>query len=127
MPMFNGLSMEVRNMRLFQRMKGMIRGRVLIVAGLLAPPGLCLAWDGDVTGVLTQIDVTDGTISGFRIYLPVAMCGNANNWAYLNTADSNYNAYAAALLMAKAQGLSVRVFSTRDANGYCHIGYISIV
>jgi len=94
---------------------------------MLAIPGICLAWDGDVTGVLTQIDVTDGTSSGFRIYLPVAMCANTYNWAYLNTADSNYNAYAAALLMAKAQGLTVRVFSNRDANGYCHIGYISIV
>ncbi len=114
-------------MRLPPRMKRMLRGRVLILAGLLAFPGLSLAWDGDITGVLTQIDVTDGALSGFRIYLPVAMCGNANNWAYLNTADSNYNGYAAALLMAKAQALTVRVFSNRDANGYCHIGYISIV
>jgi hypothetical protein len=114
-------------MRLLRRMKRMRRGRLLILAGLLALPSLSRAWDGDVTGVVTQIDVTDGAYSGFRIYFSVAMCGNTNNWAYLNSADSNYSAYTAALLMAKAQGLTVQVFSNRDANGYCHIGYISIV
>jgi hypothetical protein len=102
-----------------------LRLAALFCAALV--PGPALAWDGDVAGVLTQIDVTDGAFLGFRVYLPMAMCGNSYNWAYLNNADSNYNAYAAALLMAKAQGLTVQVFSNRDSNGYCHIAYISIV
>ncbi|MEA3175059.1 MAG: hypothetical protein QOF42_2470 [Gammaproteobacteria bacterium] len=100
---------------------------ILLCTGLFALPSLSLAWDGYVTGVLTQIDVTDGANSGFRVYLPAAMCANTYNWAYLNSTDSNYTAYAAALLMAKSQGLTVQIYSNRDANEYCHIGYISIV
>jgi len=101
--------------------------RALLCAGLFALPGFSLAWDGTVSGTLTQVDVTDGAFLGFRVYFPIAMCGNTNNFAYLNSADSNYSAYVGALLMAKAQGLTVYVYSNRDSNGYCHIGYISIV
>jgi hypothetical protein len=119
--------MEEIDVRLLRRMTKMLRRHVLFLAGSIILPGLSLAWDGTVSGVLGMIDVTDGASAGFRIYLPVAMCGNANNWAYLNNTDSNYGAYTAALLMAKAQGLTVYVYSNRDSNGYCHIGYIQVL
>jgi hypothetical protein len=83
------------------------------------------AWDGVVSGAtVTAIDVTDGTNLGFRIYLPATACGNAYNWAYLNTADSNYAVYVSVLLLAKTMGSTVTVYSNRDASGYCHIGYL---
>jgi hypothetical protein len=100
-------------------------GRLLLAALFLAP-SLAVAWDGQVTGVPIQIDVTDGGNLGFRVYLPAAMCGNSYNWAYLNATDSNYSAYVATLLMAKMQGATVIVYSNKDGSGFCHIGYIML-
>jgi hypothetical protein len=99
---------------------------MLLISQLFAP-SVSLAWDGAVTGVPFEIDVTDGGNFGFRVYLPSAMCGNSYNWAYLNATDSNYSTYVAALLMAKAQGGTVMVYSNKDSNGYCHIGYVSLL
>jgi hypothetical protein len=97
----------------------------LLVSHLFAP-SVSLAWDGQVTGVPSQIDVTDGGNLGFRVYLQSAMCGTSYNWAYLNSTDSNYSTYVAALLMAKAQGGTVIIYSNKDSNGYCHIGYVML-
>jgi hypothetical protein len=98
----------------------------LSAAILLLTAKAALAWDGAVSGIPTVIDVTDGNNYGFRVYVgSQAMCGNANNWGYLNSTDSNYSAYVAAILMAKAQGSTLVVYSNRDANGYCHIGYMT--
>jgi pimeloyl-ACP methyl ester carboxylesterase len=59
---------------------------------------------GSVTGTVTQIDVADFNNYSFRVYLAnVPMCGNSTTWAYLPNTDSNYNAYAAALLTAYVQ------------------------
>ena len=94
-------------------------------ASLIA--SLALAWDGTPTGIPGQIDVAQGSGLGYRIYLSpaVSMCGNSNTWAYLNTTDINYSTYVATIMMAKAQGFSILVYTTVDANGYCHIGYLS--
>jgi hypothetical protein len=52
-------------------------------------------------------------------------CGGVENFAYLLDTDSNYHAYVAVILMAKAQGLTVTFYTNKDASGYCHLGYIS--
>jgi hypothetical protein len=97
---------------------------VAIAAAVL--PGLAVAWDGQISGVIFELDVTAGDDSGFRVFLPTtSMCGNSMNWAYLNSSDSNYSTYAAALMMAKATGENIVVFSNKDSNGYCHIGYVA--
>lgn len=85
------------------------------------------AWDGTPSGTITIIDVTTDSYS-FRVNLTgaPAMCGNANTWAYLSSADPNYSAFAAALLSAKAMGNAVVLYTTRDASGYCHVGYVSL-
>ena len=113
-------------MRLLSHVTTLLRWRLLLCAGLFALPGLSMAWDGSVHAPIAEIDVTDGSNLGFRVYLLTAMCGNANTWGYLNNTDSNYNVYVATLLMANAQGFSVTVYSNRDSNGLCHIGYIAI-
>jgi hypothetical protein len=93
---------------------------------VLASP-LVLAWDGLPTGIPGQLDVAQGSGGlGFRVALSpaVPMCGNANTWAYLNTTDTNYSTNVAIVMMAKAQGLRLTVYTTADSSGYCHIGYI---
>jgi hypothetical protein len=113
-----------------ERMMQKVTTRITVVAGALAAilaSQIAMAWDGTVAGTLGQIDVTAGTGLGFRVYMktPVAMCGNANQWAYLNSTDSNYSVYVAALLMAKTQGSSVTIYSSLDSSAYCHIIYIT--
>jgi hypothetical protein len=44
----------------------------------------------------------------------------------LNATDSNYAAYVAGLLMAKSQGGTVIIYSTKDSDGFCHIGYLAL-
>jgi len=93
----------------------------LVLAIATAP---ALAWDGTQTVVPGTIDVTDGSNMGFRVWGPT--CNGASNFAYLLSTDSNYNAYVATILMAKSQGLSVTFYTTKDANNYCHLGYITL-
>jgi len=104
--------------------------RTVVTLSLLSGSGIALAWDGVIQGVPTQIDVTDGADLGFRVYVAAptggsGWCSLSYNWAYLNSTDSNYSAYVAAVLMAKATGSSVLIYQTRDANGFCHIGYLA--
>jgi hypothetical protein len=99
----------------------------LICAGMLTFPEVTLAWDGIESGVLTTIDVTDGPAYAVRAYLPQTLCGSVYNWGYLNFGDPNYSVYSAALMMAKATGATVTLYTNRDSGtGYCHIQYISI-
>jgi hypothetical protein len=106
------------------------KSRIAVIAMFLfGIPGVSLAWDGFVTGVVSSIQVTDGGNEGFRVYLAnvTSMCTNdTTGTAYLNATDSNYNVYVAALMYAKAEGSSVGVYTTLDSAGACHIGYISV-
>jgi hypothetical protein len=99
----------------------------VVFAGSLFSSRVASAWDGAVEGAIAILDVTGGSNYGFRITLfgGQSMCNGGPSWAYLNDTDSNYKTYAAALMMAKAQGSRVTVYSNLDG-AYCHIGYISI-
>ena len=100
---------------------------IVTIAAVLSLSSVAMAWDGTFYGVVGVVDVTDGANFGFRLYGTGPLCGNANNWAYLNAADSNYATYVAAILMAKAQGSSINLYMTRDAaTGHCHIGYLQL-
>lgn len=85
------------------------------------------AWDGVNSGTIAGFDVTHGQNFGFRLYLNgvSTMCTGGQNWGYLNETDSNYKTYVGILMMAKAQGSSVTVF-TNTVNGYCQIGYLVV-
>jgi hypothetical protein len=111
-----------------RRIKAIGAGIVVGVLGAMAFPSTALAWSGQASGVIFQIDVTDGDGYGLRAYLSTtAMCGaSTGNWAYLNSSDSNYSTYAAALMMAKATGENVTIFSNVDSGGFCHIGYVML-
>jgi hypothetical protein len=93
---------------------------------LLLKPAM--AWDGVVTGKISQIHVTAPDSNyGFRIYLAnvPSLCGNQNDWAYLNGVDSNYKVFVATLTAAKMANQTVTIYSNKEpGTGYCHIGYI---
>lgn len=105
------------------------RSASALAVGALLAIGVkpALAWDGEVVGVVSNLEITDANNQGFRVYLNsgMAMCTNGANWAYINEADSNYKVYVAALMAAKADKSPVRIYST-FVSGYCHIGYIAI-
>jgi hypothetical protein len=92
----------------------------------LLPSG-AMAWDGAIVGRVSVIEVTGGTNFGVRVSIAsvAQMCTGGQSWAYLNETDSNYKVYVAALLLAKAQGNQVTVFSNLEGS-YCHIGYLSV-
>lgn len=111
-------------------MKGRIRtGLRIMTLSALMMVGMkpALAWDGVAQGTVYAVEVTGGANYGFRVFVSgvTNMCGNGSSWAYLNEADSNYKTYVAVIMMAKAQGSPVTLY-TNVENGYCHIGYISV-
>lgn len=86
------------------------------------------AWDGLATGKISSIEVTAGTNYGFRIFLigaQQAFCMGGTSFAFLFESDSNYKVYVASLLLAKAQGSTVTIFSMNEA-GFCHIGHVMV-
>lgn len=96
---------------------------------LLAAPLAAFAYDGTITGTISQIDVNNayGDEYAVRVYMGgAALCGNANTWAYVNSNDTNYSSFLAALLSAKAQGETLIVMSNQDSGGFCHIVYLSL-
>ena len=90
-----------------------------------------ISWDGVASGKVEVIDITAESNLGFRVTLIasnnefVTQC-NSLTWAYLNKSSSNYQAYVSVLLAAKMAQTATTIYTTEDANGFCHIGYISI-
>jgi len=98
-----------------------------MAAGCVASPASAqTAWDGVVTGRVSQIDATDGNNLGFRVYLDGApACGTGTpGWAYLNQSFDNYQVVAALVMTAWTTNRRVTLFSIRDTNGWCRIGYV---
>lgn len=88
-----------------------------------------LAWDGVNVGVPGVIEITHGQNYGFRVYLTnqTAMCGSGSySWVYLNSTDSNYQTYVAAILTAKAQGTQVSLFGVLEPGGFCKLGHMAM-
>lgn len=85
------------------------------------------AWDGAVGGKVVAFEITHGANYGFRVYLNagVAMCPGGPTWAFLNETDSNYKVYVANLMLAKAQGSQVTVYSNLEG-AYCRIGHLHV-
>ena len=108
-----------------------LKMRLFIFSALTITSSVVWSWAGSISGTVQIIDVAPGENYGFRVYLKdlPTMCGNTNNWAYVNESDSNYKTYVSVLLAAKMAGTPVVIFSERETvsgSGYCHIGYISL-
>jgi hypothetical protein len=85
------------------------------------------AWDGSGTGKVDTISVSNDVSYTFRVsLLPQSpLCGTTNTFAYLNDGETGYKTFVGTLMLAKALGSSVTLYTTRDASGYCHLGYVS--
>jgi hypothetical protein len=104
------------------------RSMALLIALLVLSPG-ARAWDGAVSGTIFQLDGTSSGNYAFRVYLTggPSLCGPGSpSWAYLNDAEGNYKVNVALLLLTKARGATVTLYSTKDASGYCQIGYLTM-
>lgn len=79
-------------------------------------------WDGIAVGKITELHISPSDV---RIILEgvSSTCTGGENWAFLSDTDSNYKSYVAALLLAKAQGTTITVYTTLEG-AYCHIYYI---
>jgi hypothetical protein len=99
------------------------------VALLLTVTTPALAWDGAATGRITALDVAAaGENYGFRVTLVGAptMCTGGAGWAAINTSATNYQATVSLLELAYSLGKNVTIYTTKDANNYCVIGYVSL-
>lgn len=108
--------------------------RLVLFFNLLLCGGLVAAWDGVVSGKITQIDTVANQSGNYemRIYLGggQAMCNvsdpNLRGWAYLNSNDVNYKVVAANLMMAYIGGKNVVIHTYNDSGLGCHIHYVMV-
>ena len=91
------------------------------------------AWDGTASGKISLIETVGGGAGApgnydTRVYLTgtATMCGSVHAWAYVNANDGNYKGILANILTAKAMGLNVILYTTREATGYCRLGFMAI-
>lgn len=108
------------------RILGTLAG--LFGAFTFATPASAQTWDGVVIGKVSGIDAANGNNLDFRVFLDGApACGaNTPGFAYMNHDYDNYQATAALIITAWTTNRTVRLFTTRDVNGRCKIGYVSI-
>lgn len=108
------------------RVSAMLLG--LIAAFTFAAPANAQTWDGVVTGKVSRIDAANGNNLDFRVFLDGASaCGaNTPSFAYMNHDYDNYQATTALLMTAWTTNRTVKLFTIKDAGGWCKIGYVSI-
>ena len=102
---------------------------IAAAALLLSVPTPSLAWDGTVTGKIAQLHVAAGGENyGFRVTLVggPTMCTGGASWAAINTSATNYQAIVSMLALAYSLGKDVTIYTTKDANNYCIIGFMSL-
>ena len=106
----------------------------LVLLALLFTGFPSQAWDGAVAGTIANYHVIVGSVGGapgnfdLRVTLVGApiLCTGGTTWAYVNSNEANYQATVAAVMAAKATGNALTIYSNRDANNYCRIGYLVV-
>lgn len=101
---------------------------IAVFSALLSSVAGARAWDGAVAGKIRTMEITHGANLAFRVWLADSptMCATGAKFAFINEADSNYKIYVAALLMAKAQGSTVTIYSSNVDGAYCRIGHLTV-
>jgi hypothetical protein len=100
----------------------------LAVAVMTGSPAM--AGPTSASGIIRSTTLSGGSNYAFRIYLsqagadPLSQC--QNGFAYLNTADDNYQVKVAGLMSAYSTNKTVSLTSIfTDPNGFCRIMDIS--
>lgn len=98
-----------------------------MLAGIMGSSAFANAWDGDYTGKIRLIDVYEG-FNPFRIFLDVNMSAVCkSDYAYVSPSQTTYQSFVSVLLAAKMADKTVRVYTTKDADGYCRISYLTLM
>ncbi|USH03731.1 hypothetical protein K6Q96_06985 [Grimontia kaedaensis] len=100
---------------------------ITFMFAIISPP--LFAWDAVKSGKILDMHVTGGGNYDLRVVLQgrPKLCGNNNDWAYINESDANYQSYLSVLLSAKVADRTVELYATRESSsgkGYCKIGYM---
>lgn len=80
------------------------------------------------SGKILQLDVATAGNLPFRVYLeglPI-LCTGGIHEGYIDDSDANYKIYVAALMLAKATGATVTLFSDIGLYGRCKVTYLSV-
>jgi hypothetical protein len=109
----------------------LLRRCLLVVLASIVVAAPAFAYT-DVQGQIAMVEVVGsgaGAPGNFdlRVFLtgyPV-LC-NGQNWAYINTTDTNYQGLLASVLMAKATGATVTLH-VYPSGSYCALGYLDIL
>ena len=108
--------------------KGCLRSRALFgfLTGLLALGASPAHAQTAVTGQVAELHATNAGNLPFRVLLVGApiLCAGGMAEGYLEDTDANYKVQVATLMMAKATGASVTLYSVVGAYGRCRITYI---
>jgi hypothetical protein len=112
------------------KLKSKIGAAILVVTMVPTAWG----WDGTPTGKISEIHAAareSGASGNFDFRVGIegknsTFCGgNAQSaWGYFNADDANFKGMSAVLMTAYTLGKTVTLYVTKDAPGYCKIGYI---
>lgn len=98
---------------------------VCAAAMILAAPSAASAQASSAAGTITSVFLSGTGNYPFRIQLSQAgvdqLSTCAGSFAYLETTQSNYEAYVAALLSRYVQRETIIVFFTKNSSGFCQI------
>jgi len=81
------------------------------------------------TGVIQSLQVFGENNFAFRIRLEGVseMCSLGENWAYVESTDSNYQTKVSVLMSAFAMGAPITVYTEASSRNHCHLDSITNV
>lgn len=129
------LNMNDMTLSNFLREKLRVYRRVigLLLAGLTASAlpqwAAAQSWDGYVSGVVSNVDVSNAGNYPFRLSLVGVpnMCGpESDNWAFVRETDPNYSVYVSVILLAKATGQTVFLRTNKTELNRCTVVFLRI-
>jgi hypothetical protein len=95
-------------------------------AGALLPQQ-ALAWDAVITGKIIQTATSLPTNLAFRVTLDNGMSVCPSSFAYINTAEGNFQVTVANLLTAFSLRKTVTLYIYKDQTPYCRIVDVEVV
>ncbi|WP_196161764.1 hypothetical protein [Reinekea sp. G2M2-21] len=75
------------------------------------------------SGVISKVEVFGEGNYAFRIRFQgnPSLCSLNEDWAYIESTDSNYDTKVSSLLSAFAMGATVSIFTEASSRNHCHL------